>query len=335
MQFRNRFGWSLSRQALFEECRRRYFFHYYLSWGGWQKNAPVIVREAFKLKRLITLPLWRGQLVHYVTSKVLKSMKVKGRIPERDEVLRYTAKRFLRQLEFSSARRYLAEPKKRGGRLNIDWLGLIEHEYGRPLETERIERTRQECMQAVEGLFESSIIDRIQETDASSWEIEDLDHAEFSQSFPYEGVTVYMKTDFIFSERDGTFNIVDWKTNRPPDRTGGEMRHDRTARIQLGLYGYHAAIIRGIPVELIRLYEVNLLEGGTATEYTITEEDITLFDEYIRSGISLLSSVLVGGDTERNESCAPDHFPPIENGICSTCNFFRICKDERFPHRLL
>ena len=79
MAFKNRFGWSLSRERMFDECRRRYFFHYYLSWGGWQRSASIVSREAFKLKRLVPLALWRGQLVHYVVSKILQSMKVRGR----------------------------------------------------------------------------------------------------------------------------------------------------------------------------------------------------------------------------------------------------------------
>ena len=115
MALRNRFGWSISRESMFETCRRRYYFHYYLSWNGWNARAPAIAREAFKLKRLVSLPLWRGQLVHYIASKVLQSMKRKGRIPERHDVLRYMDERFEHQLAFSAGRHYLTEPKKSGG----------------------------------------------------------------------------------------------------------------------------------------------------------------------------------------------------------------------------
>ena len=55
---------------MLDACPRRYLFHYYVSWGGWSARAPEIVREAFKLKRLLSLPLWRGQLVHYVATMV-------------------------------------------------------------------------------------------------------------------------------------------------------------------------------------------------------------------------------------------------------------------------
>ena len=332
MTIRNRFGWSISRQSLFDECRRRYFYHYYLSWGGWRPSSPAVVREAFKLKRLVTPALWRGQLVHYITAKVLQSTKVKGRVPELDDVIRYTMERFERQLEFSAEKRYRVEPKKRGSRLNIDWLALIEHEYGRELDEERIEHIRSECRRGIEGLYKSPILELIGSTDRASWMIEDLDHAAFSQSFLYGGVTVFAKTDFIFKGEGGTFNIVDWKTNRPVESREPKRGMKRDARVQLGIYGYWASSIHKVPAELIRLFEVNLLEDGIVMEYPVTEQDIRLFEERIGRGIEELSSVLVEGDTERNEPLEPGCFPQIENGLCRRCNFFRICKDRSYPN---
>ncbi len=87
---------------MFDSCLRRYYFHYYLSWGGWERQAPRIAREAFRLKRLTSLPLWRGQLVHYIATKVLASLRAKGRIPAFEDVSRYTLERFETQLDFSS-----------------------------------------------------------------------------------------------------------------------------------------------------------------------------------------------------------------------------------------
>ena len=346
MAFENRFGFSLSRESMFDECRRRYYFHYYLSWKGWEPQAPAIVREAFRLKRLVSLPLWRGQLIHYVTTKVLQSTKARGRLPEKSKVLDYILERFEEQLAFSSSGMYRTEPKKRNGKLNIDWLALFEHEYGRRITEERIEKTRQECIEGIEGLFVGPMIGAIFDSDSGMWEIEDLDHAEFSQNFIFHGVTVYAKTDLIFRGRDGSFNIVDWKTNRPHtpaiDDTGPHKHDARTGdesgaprhRVQLGIYGYHAAKIRNEPLESIHLYEVNLLDKGRVVEHTIGDEELVIFDKHIVQGISKLSSVLVDFDTRRNEPRSSDSFPKIDNGTCRFCNFFRICKDESSPHRL-
>jgi hypothetical protein len=326
--FKNRFGWSVSRERLHDECPRKYYFHYYLSWGGWERNAPLIAREAFKLKRLVPLALWRGQLVHYVVSKVLQSMKAKGRVPERQDVLDYTAERFDEQLEFSRSRRYLTESKKRGNRINIDWLALVEHEYGRDIDAARLDRTREECMAGIEGLYSSPLLPRIEASERSQWRIEDLDHAEFSQVFEIMGVTVFAKTDFMFREADSSFNIVDWKTNRPG---GGEDRSSEGNRIQLGIYGYYATEILSEPLEHLRLLEVNLLDGGLVKEHSIDQESLDLSAAAVESGIEKLRGLLVDADVERNEPLAPSHFPKIESGRCSSCNFYRICKDETSP----
>lgn len=297
--------------------------------------APMIAREAFKLKRLTSLPLWRGQLVHYVASKVLQSMKKKGRIPPREDVISYTIERFDRQLAFSRDKRYLSEPKKRGKRINLDWLALVDHEYGRELSRDRIEQTKRECVQAVGALLENPILRTAEGADQRQWEIEDLDHAEFSQNFPFDNVTVYAKTDFIFRGDDGTFNIIDWKTGGGNSAAGAEDSDPANAGIQLGVYGYYASEVRGEPLHMIRLYEVGLLRGGEVIEYRVDGENLEKFRSHIRNGIKRLASHLVNEDPERNEPLAPARFEEIDNGRCRFCNFYRICKDEDRPRGLL
>ena len=335
MTFANRFGWSLSREATFDSCRRRYYFHYYLSWGGWKAAAPALVREAFRLKRLVSLPLWRGQLVHYVVSMVLRSMKAKGRIPGKDAVLAYTLERFETQFEFSRLKKYLSTAKKTGSNLNIDWLALFEHEYCRAVTPAIVEETRGECVQAVEGLYASPMLASIMETERATWDIEDLDSGAFSQQFDFDSVPVFVKTDFMFRGGDGTLRIVDWKTNRAAggERGAGEDE-PRSAAAQLGIYGYYAARILQEPSASIRLLEVNLLDGGRVIEHAADEESVARAKGTIAAGIAKLASVLVRHDTTRNEALASAEFPKIENGLCRFCNFYRICKDENNPNRL-
>jgi hypothetical protein len=329
--FTNRFGWSVSRERLFDECPRKYYFHYYLSWGGWERSAPLISREAFKLKRLVPLSLWRGQLVHYVVSKILRSMRAKGRVPVKQDVLGYMSERFEAQLEFSRSRRYLTESKKRGDRINIDWLALVDHEYERPIDAVRLDRARDECMAGIEGFYSSPLLPRIEGSDPSEWMIEDLDHAEFSQIIDINGVTVYAKTDFMFRETDSSFDIVDWKTNR---QTGGQRDSASDMnRTQLGIYGYYATTVLSEPLERLRLLEVNLLEEGLVKEHPIDEENLRSFLAAVESGIGKLSALLVDSDVRRNEPLGPARFPRIENGRCAACNFYRICKDETSPLR--
>ncbi len=331
----NEFGWSVSRESLFDSCLRRYYFHYYLSWGGWERQAPRIAGEAFRLKRLTSLPLWRGQLVHYIATKVLASLRAKGRIPAFEDVSRYTLERFETQLSFSRSKKYRTEPKKKGGRLNIDWLALFEHEYDRPLPPEKLQKTKDECLTAMKGLLESDILTAIAETDPDGWAIENIDLAEFAQVFDFEGAKVFAKTDFMYRSTDGSFNIVDWKTfSGKGSRHKSDSGKDGKARVQLGVYGYYAASILGEPLSRIRLLEVNLLDDGATVEYSISDENLEEFYKHIRGGIDKLSSVLIKNDIARNEAGPPDLFPKIDSGLCMYCNFYRICKDKNNPDRL-
>lgn len=317
---------------MFGECRRRYYFHYYKSWGGWDSSAPPLAGEAFRLKRLTSLPLWRGQLVHYIATKVLASLRKKGRIPAAEDVIAYTDERFRRQFEFSRSRKYLSTPKKSRGRLNIDWLALFEHEYGMEIDRDKFDSTLGECITGIKGLLGSDMLSRIAETDTSGWVIENIDLAEFAQVFEFEGAQVFAKTDFIFRGLDGTFNIVDWKTFRVRD--DDEEDPKGKAGTQLGVYGYYAAKILGEDLDTIRLHEVNLLDGGRAVEHKIGPGNIDLFYEHIRSGIASLASVLEDADIAANMPLGPECFPKNVSGRCRYCNFYRICEDPGSRIRL-
>ncbi len=323
MGLKNNFGWSISRENIFDSCPKRYFFHYYLSWGGWRKKSPSISREAFLLKRLVSLPIWRGQLVHYIASKVLQSIRSKDRIPREKKVLSYTEERFDSQLRFSRERRYINEPKSIRGRLNIDWLALFEHEYGVGLCPGMIEKTRKEVILSIRNLLRSPVLELIAETDNSQWIIENIDFSEFAQSFTFEGVDVYVKTDFIFRSADGRLRIIDWKTYRSPDPSGSPVSPESTD--QLAIYGYYAATQLSESPLNIDLVEVNLLDNAREKSMRIDRQGLLRAENRLRSGISKLASLLIDGDTERNEPLAPDRFDAFSGPRCRYCNFRRIC----------
>jgi len=325
MSLKNRFGWSLSRESLFDSCRKRYFFHYYLSWNGWNNQAEEIRREAFLLKRLISLPLWRGQLVHYITSKVLQSTRRKGRIPPENRVLEYAEERFEKQFQFSRQKRYLNIPKKRRGKLNIDWLALFDHEYCLDIPARRLETVRAEVRESLRNLLQSGILQRASLSETSEWLIEDIDMSEFAQSFYLRGVRIFVKTDFIYRSPDGVLNIIDWKTFRKP---AGKDNGDRD---QLGVYGYYAASEMKEPPDNVRLTEVNLLDSAAEKTFCLNEELVAGSEERIEKGIKKLCSVLTGSDPDRNESASPEHFPANPGTQCRTCNFKRICRDASGP----
>src|SRR3989442_13976910 len=60
----NEFSWSRSRDHTFQDCRRRYFYHYYGSWGGGDAGGPEDIRRLYILKQLASRQQWAGRGVH-------------------------------------------------------------------------------------------------------------------------------------------------------------------------------------------------------------------------------------------------------------------------------
>ncbi len=77
--FKNEFSWSVSRDSLFKECRRKYYYNYYGSWGGWDKNhRDKTTRILYVLKSLQNRWQWKGSTVHHEIEKVLKELVSTG-----------------------------------------------------------------------------------------------------------------------------------------------------------------------------------------------------------------------------------------------------------------
>ena len=73
--FENVFSWSFSRARTFEDCPRKYWFHYYGSWGGWNADADPRARELYKLKNLTNLHLLAGDVVHRALERSLQALR--------------------------------------------------------------------------------------------------------------------------------------------------------------------------------------------------------------------------------------------------------------------
>ncbi len=71
----NEFSWSRSRDSTFKDCRRRYYFQYYGSWGGWEATADPETREIYILKQLKSRQMWAGEVVHSCIERSLENLR--------------------------------------------------------------------------------------------------------------------------------------------------------------------------------------------------------------------------------------------------------------------
>lgn len=297
----NVFSWSKSRAEEFDECRRKYFYARYLSWGGWEKNAPVRVRLAYVLKNLKNRWAWKGETVHHVIEDVLKSMRA-GRPVPLEEALAKVTELMRRDYRASKAGQYKTDPKRN--------VGLFEHEYSKAISDDVWKRIHDESAACVRHFYNSPLFEELKADDKSSWlVIEDL------EEFSFENAKVYVKLDFA-RKKNGVIEIYDWKTGK----TNGDTD------IQLATYAYYAMHKWRVPLKEIRTLLVNLTaETPFAQDYPLNEAFLADARAFIAGSVSRMHELLE--DVPHNIAKPAEAFAfTSDEKICDRCSFFKICE---------
>ena len=202
----NDFSWSKSRHEKFQDCRRAYYLHYYGSWGGWEDAAHPELRQLWVLKKLANRFNWAGNVVHAVIKDALLEVRA-GRRPDAARAI--TRARFIMREDYkhSRARAYWQERRR------LEFMGLMEHEYGEPLPDSEWKRIWDSVEAALSWFFQSPWLERARALQAQQWlEVDEgADHSWFEM----EGVKMFAIPDFAFLDDAGNITVVDWKTGVP------------------------------------------------------------------------------------------------------------------------
>ncbi len=309
-ELKNEFSWSKSRARIFEECHRRYWFHYYGSWGGWDVDrVSQQTREIYILKQLKTRWMWAGELVHWGVELALKDLKGaedpnrvaldRQRIEER--VLVEMRKDFVRSRNGS----YRLDPKIGG---------LFEHEYKLKLTDEEWQEVKKHIMTCLENFFDSKILEKLKQLPQDYWlPIEKV------SSFDFEGIKVYVKPDVLHRMEEGGVQIIDWKTGRE------DRKESASSGFQLPTYLLYVIEKGWGKPDNVRAMEVNL-STGTIREEDFDPDNIERIKEEIRGNVGEMKRILV--DPERNLARKKD-FPVVTDPkVCRYCNFQKVCEDR-------
>ena len=154
--FKNTFSWSKSREGTFDECKRKYFLHYYGSWNGWDRSAPERTRNIYMLKQLQTRALWSGSVVHDHIKNLLFQLRNGSDCPSVDEAIDKTLA--LMRADFKSSREanYRKKPKT---------LGLFEHEYEINVAKEKWQENAEHVKNCLRTFYSSEALERIKALD--------------------------------------------------------------------------------------------------------------------------------------------------------------------------
>lgn len=298
------FSWSASRHNQFAECRRAYFFHYYLSLGRALQFDPERKRLAWRLRNLTSLPLWIGSRVHDTVEGLLRAAAA-GRESGVETAVEEMVRLMRRDYLESSQGLQLTAPNPK------EFTRFFEHEYERPVEAAVWSARVEEAKGMVRTFASGPYLDLAR---SLSGRPGDLLSIESLDTWSFEGVSVFARLDFAFRDEAGLIHILDWKTSK----------QEREAN-PLQMMGY-AAMARqrwDAPLEQLRVREIYLRLDGRERPCTLTPASMEQACQTIRSSIRAMVAGLA--DPEGNRAREAD-FPLAEPGrVCESCNFRRIC----------
>ncbi|MGH7392480.1 MAG: PD-(D/E)XK nuclease family protein [Candidatus Rokuibacteriota bacterium] len=297
----NAFSWSRSRDNTFQDCKRKYFYHYYGAWGGWEASAPEEVRRLYVLKQLASRQQWAGRAAHDAIELALQGMR-EGRGVPVEPFVTDVIERMRGEWRSSRAGRYRENPKT---------AALFEHEYHVELKPEAWQALRENVATCLRNFFRLPLLAEIRKTSPEHWSIE-----HWSKVFEFEGTQVWVAPDFGYWTPGGRLGLVDWKTGGATGEGAG---------FQLGCYALYASEVLGVKPELVDLYEVNLREPQV-TSHRWDDERLDQVKEQIRLSIRAMKAYLA--DPGANAAAITDFERTEELRICRWCNFRAVCRPE-------
>ena len=296
---RNEFSWSKSRNETLQSCPRRYWFHYYGSWGGWDWQSDSRTREIYVLKQLHNRFAWIGVKVHKVLEELLQHLRKSKSLPSYQSVAESLQYRLRQDYRDSRDANYRVRPKR--------FMGLVEHEYQLPVNNEEWRNLANQAQICVKNFYQLPILNQLKNLDPSQWlELEELN------SFRIDGCKIWVSLDACYRS-DNQIVLLDWKT-------GKSEKADHS--LQMGIYAMYASEKWGIQPNQILLKEVFLTTGKTR-EYEGKSLDLEGVQNYVTESIQQMLTLL--SRPEQNQADESDFGFTEDMTQCTQCNFRKLC----------
>ena len=301
-------SWSRSRHDTLSICPRRYYYHYYGSWRGWDRDASdAEARRAYLLKQLTGLRAELGRSLHRRAYEVGFRVAQGLEPPGLDELLDRTRGELNEVVLSSRDREGFRHRPSRHPFLRSSW-------YGGGPSQEEIAETKDRMQRAHENLHGHGLWSAVDRGEVEVTYLHDPDVPP-EPAFDLDGVPVYAEPDLVLRRAgDGDPVVVDWKSGR-------ERGDDRW---QLALA---AVAVRESTGEAPRLGRVEYLAtGGSAS---VELEGATLEEALRRARESLSEMEGCLEDPAENRAKPKAAFPLTERrSACGWCGFYELCEDE-------
>jgi len=297
-------SWSFSRLQTFEACKRVYYYHYYASHNGWERDAPSLAAAAYRLKKLTNLYTALGDAVHQTAQLAVerlalgKPLMAVGEIEERIR----EKMRSVWQWSVSGRQQFIQRPNQ------VPM--LHEFYYGQGPTQDVVDRINDRIGKCAHGLAASLTLAELAEGRGEVIACEQFD------TFELYGTQVFAVPDLVYRSQLERYLIVDWKTGRQEEQN----------LEQVALYGLYAHAKLGVDPEEI-VVRLEYLDAGSVVELALNGEMLAVVRERAQKSMAEMRGYLA--DVELNQAKPQHAFPLAENrSQCLRCNFLELCAEE-------
>lgn len=295
-------SYSQSRANMFNECLRKYYYHYYGSHNGWNPEQSTPEQATlYRLKQLSNLYLWFGDLTHRMCQSAVQALD-QGKSVPRTAFLQQAMKDMLNQgyQESKDVEAWLQQPKRR--------LMLAEMYYQEEDKLrDRIMIIKERLGSVSQHLYTSETWSELQRSGSQIVEVEKWDTMLLHET------KTFVKMDLLYRRSNGRMVIVDWKTGKKEDFTD-----------QLYLYASYVRDTYNLPLQDIEL-RVEYLATGEQETYQATSEDIQRVELQVGRDLDEMKSCLE--DEYYNRPRPMSYFTPMPSRRAwGGCNFREVCE---------
>lgn len=305
-------SWSNSRKNVFQECKRKYYYEYYMSHNGWEEGSEELSKQAYMYKKLEGIYTKVGNLLHHEFATTIENMKDdECELQKTPNDIRTAVLIKARELVRNSRKE---EVKEKFRRRPSKQPMLQEYFIGNGISDEEgilIENKIEECADGFFGCTTYDVLGACPEL-----MVVENDTEAYNTFLIINGVKAYFKVDLLYKQpKEGKYYIIDWKTGNFSDKD----------KEQLLLYAYYVYKKYNIEPSNI-VVRIEYVRGSNNYQSDLfTKEDMKIAEQIITNSMDEMNSYLE--DISINKPKQISEFPMInECGNCKLCKYRVLCQ---------
>lgn len=301
--------WSFSSERTFCRCQRAYFFK---DIAAWHSGQDPIRREAYILKQLKSLDLWRGSIVHTAIQRYLVPCLQNRTTIDWERIIQEAKALARRQYSFSKARRFREDGISKS-KVGDIYCALHFHDQPAGTTDDDVRATVAGAETALRNL--SQMHDLLKEIQGRPKYF-----CELSVPVRYNDANIRGQIDLMYFRGYNLPTIIDWKCY---DSTSGS-----DANLQTALYAWllckspNWAITDPASIELI---EVRLGRDPGVVRHTFNTARFEELEDRIFQSVEEIRALCKNG-IYAEQDLADYAFANNPNS-CAYCAFRKLCQE--------